>query len=344
MKRVAKAAFFPLVAALLIAAGYGWGRHSFRLFFGGAKTYGTITALLKYYDAQAVLIVAIDQEVVCTRASGMQVQGRMHNGRLTAVTVISNGQATAVRLADTPAHALQSAATELCTTDANGVKRFLMRQSAPSSTDRMQTIVRTETVQVIPGVQGTLRAISASNDIVLALATDAGTFTRASAYPMVTTMTFTLQTNATRYVRTQNGTALPPPSFRDFFLFERDYRYSFRPLFSFAVSGAWYTVLADVGRRMTPPGAYPPFAPVCLAYDPRNPQDALLTPDFAAFKTMTFLQRFNATTEAVFIRWLYPFLFFSIGSVMALVALLLASLVLAPGVRHPGHSATASPP
>jgi hypothetical protein len=133
---------------------------------------------------------------------------------------------------------------------------------------------------------------------VLAVATDAGTFTRAAAYPIVTTMTFMMQTNDNSYVRSVNGVVVPPPAFKDYFLFERDYRCSFRPIFSFAVNGTWHTVLADIGRRMTPPVAYPPFARVCPAYDACNPQDAMLTPDFAAFLKMTFLQRFDATEPA----------------------------------------------
>ncbi len=133
---------------------------------------------------------------------------------------------------------------------------------------------------------------------MLAVATDAGTFTRAAAYPIVTTMTFMMQTNDNSYVRSVNGVVVPPPAFKDYFLFERDYRCSFRPIFSFAVNGTWHTVLADIGRRMTPPVAYPPFARVCPAYDACNPQDAMLTPDFAAFLKMTFLQRFDATEPA----------------------------------------------
>ncbi len=338
MIRCAKLVFFPLVAAVLIAAGWVWGRHSFRLFYDGGMAYGTISAVLKYYDAHADLIVALDQEVIITRASGVRVEARMRNGQITAVTIVSNGQATAVALAGDAPRALEGAVREVCVADAGGVKRFLMRHGAPAAADRLQSIVRTETAKVIPGVHGAVRAITASNGVVLALVTDGGTFAASAAHPVVTTMSFTLQTNGTSYARTVNGAAVPPPAFKDFFLFERDYRYSFRPVFSFAISGAWYTVLADVGRRMTPPGAYPPFAPVCIAYDPHHPADAQLVPDFVSIRKMTFLQRFNATIEAVFIRWLYPFLFFSVGSVMALVALLIISLELAPGPRHPGVS------
>jgi hypothetical protein len=244
---------------------------------------------------------------------------------------VLEGKADDIRFPKTVAET----AKDLSRADADTLKRRLQREAKRGGPEAITRIEKTETAYgffALPKMPhqfvhqaGELRPVETAS---------AGLAITRAVFDLKAAEASTNRNETmTAYTRTLNGVEVSPTK-RDFILFDEAFACEFRPVFRYAVGGTNHVGLADIGRHGAPSPVFGLFGNCRVAFDPAQPEHAILLPDFGTVKFSTSpLAWFSSASEGFFSRWVYLFTLVTIGAGLITISLIAISLVLKPSVR-----------
>ncbi len=350
MLKKMKILMFPGFCALFLLLAYMFGGEDLAVMMKGDRSTGRVTGLIRYYDQdQCDAILDIEQQLTMTLANGATIEAvRDRDGvrrltyrleglesTFTADQIQQAGEAGAEGLLPE----LTAAINAVARTHSDSVMRFLQREENNESERRVVNIRRAEYVQMVTNVnplqldfrlteQGRIGTLLQDGE---ALPVDELVTTINFAFIGGTEESKELKTNVRReQVRTLNGATVPHDS-EDFILYEKDYRYAFRPVLYYNVDDQPFAALADIGARRSPRGGHKIGDKVELSYMPETPELVVLRSDFSILKEQGVLDSINSFFELTFGRWFFP----AISLVVAMAYFIMSVITISLAVQKP---------
>jgi len=278
----------------------------------GERSDGNIAALIRCCEEQCDLLTDITQELTIEQANGVVISAFVNRDgiqrsddyiaeQLAAVNAVKGGKA-------------------------DGIQRFLQREADKESEDRIVSVLRKETTTLLSGLTQPVAADTYK--------------TTEGADQIVTTIQFTyiggtdeeaeLKTDVKRDVsRTFNGEEIACDS-QDFVLQEKDFRYTFRPIFSFEAAEGSVAVIADTGARKSPRPGHNLGDAVKVAYLSEDPVQAVMLSDFSIMKGQNPLEAINSFFNLTFGQWFFPAVSLLIAFVYFGMSIITISLTVKP--------------
>jgi hypothetical protein len=304
---------FPGLTVIFLFIAWLTGGGALRIMLNGERAEGAVSALIRGYEKQYDLLIDIRQDLILTQADGQTITaGADRNGiqRLEDYTVE------------------QLAALNVVRGDkADGIKRFLQREADKESDERIIVVERTEHAMFVPNLTDPALAPALLQD-----ATETNTIITRILFTYIggTDEQDELKTDVMRDVsRTLNGKEVECAS-QDFILYEKDFRYTFRPVFSFEAAGEPVSIIADTGARMSPRGGHKLGDKLKIAYLPDDPQQAIMLSDFGIMKEQDPLDALNSFFNLTFGQWFFPAVSLVVAFVYLLMSVITISIVLKP--------------
>lgn len=307
-----KILLFPALTTLFLFFAWLSGGTAFQIMLNGERTDGKIAALIRCYEEQCGLIADITQELTLTQADGKQITGSANRD--------------GVQNAETYTEEQLAGLNSVKGGKADGIQRFLQREADKDPEQRIVTVLREETAKLLSGLTQPISADAYK--------------TTDGADRIVTTILFTyiggtdeeaeLKTDIRREVsRTLNGEKIECES-QDFILYEKDYRYTFRPIFAFETANGPVAALADTGARMSPRGNHHLGSAVKVAYMPEDPTQATILSDFGSLKEQKPLDALNSFFNFTFGQWFFPAVSLLLAFVYFGMSIITISLAVKP--------------
>jgi len=303
---------FPLLTAVFLFVAWLTGGDAFQIMLNGERADGKIAALIRCHEEQCDLITDITQELTLTQADGEQIAGATDR----------DGIQNAENYAEEQLAALNAVKGG----KADGIQRFLQREADKDSEQRVTSVLRKEITVLLSGLTQPISAnayktTEGANKIVTAIQ-----FT----YIGGTAEEDELKTDVKRDVsRTFNDEEVECES-QDFILYEKDYRYTFRPIFAFETANGPVAVRADTGARMSPRGGHNLGDSVKVAYMPETSEQAVILSDFGSLKEQKPLDALNSFFNLTFGQWFFPAVSLLIAFVYFGMSIVTISLTVKP--------------
>jgi len=359
MKTTLKLLIAPVLALLALWLGYSMGKHSFWLYRHGTHTEGRIVAMVKedMRTGSAELYFDKHTTVRCATADGAELRALVDGSQLTGMIQVAHGvtsrlDAAAIAglrdlskkdLSQNPSAQNVVLLSDLLDANLQTMERRVEREMERSDGARPVRVVKEEHLHVIAAITGRVTAVAMDGAAVTSVVTTTGRFAgdaslrviaAAGGHEEIPAHTGTAQ-HVCSFIRTLDGVVMSNAN-ADFISFETSSFFTFWPVVSFRAGDVRVVKVTNVGRRLTVPPDYRLGARAVVAYNPGDPRDAQLIPDFAAIRRLSPLMRFNARIEAVFGLWLSPAILLIMGVIFSIAGLVLLSMVIWPGVtrRH----------
>jgi len=308
-----KILLFPVLTALFLLSAWFFGGDAFQIMLKGERADGEIAALIRCYEEQCDLLTDITQELTIEQANGAVISAFANRDgvqrpddytaeQLAALNAVKGGKA-------------------------DGIQRFLQREADKESDERVVSVLRVEKVRIF-------------SDLAKPIVADAYK-TPEGADEIITSIQFTyiggtdeeteLKTDVKRDIsRTLNGEPVEHDS-KDFILYEKDYRYAFRPVFSYkTAAGSPIAVPADIGARKSPRGGHHLGDAVKVAYLPEDPAQAIMLSDFSIMKSQNPLDAINSFFNLTFGQWFFPAVSLLLAFVYLIMSIITISLTIKP--------------
>ncbi len=290
MIKKCKVLLFPALTVLFLFSAWFFGGEALTIAIKGERSEGNIVALVRCYEERCDLLVDITQELTLEQADGAVISAFVNREGIQRLDDYAKEHLTAL-------NAVKGG-------KADGIQRFLQREADKESDERIVSVLRTERAMLIPGLP-TPSAAPKMLDAPAATNRDEVITTIQFTYIGGTDEEAELKTNVRRDVsRTLNGKPVEHDS-QDFILHEKDYRYSFRPVFTYQTAQGSAVVLADIATRKSPRGGHRLGDAILAGYMPETPEKAIMLSDFSSLKGRTFLDSINEFFNLTFGRWFF---------------------------------------
>lgn len=310
MKQLIYLLLLPLLGGALMLIGFLWCGDELAAAMNDEKHEGTIAAMIQSGPDGVDLITGLNHHLKITRADGSVLEVDLTNHRTTAVLDA----------------ALASWVNQAVMSNAEGLKRSLLRENASNDSKRVVRIEKTEYARGFFGMKEmpTSFAVHAGEVIPISPTVE----------QQVMTTSAVISGNGAEghsaplqnYSRTHPVHTLPPAR-NDFSMYDSDFDTLFIPVFTYHKSGTPKVGLSDIGKKGGVPIAYRLFSSCKVATITSDPALALLLPNFSSLgSSASPLLWFSAACEGFFSRWVYGFVLIGTGLAVSLMGAIVVSL------------------
>lgn len=319
---------FPVLTVIFLLLAWISGGKDFLTIVKGETADGVVTALVRCYDEERCdLIVDIQQELTLTRADGTSFS--------------ATADRTGIRNADQYSEKQRAALDAVTGVKTDSIKRFLLREEDKEGDDRIRSVTRTERTRLLQSLPGPIDRIELTENGRVASVHAGGRVLQAedsdllvtqiqAAYIGGTEKAEKLKTDViTEASRTLNGEPIDHES-EDFVLYETDYHYVFRPVFTYTGEVGPVAAVADIGARKSPRGGHRIGDSMLIAYVPSEPGRATILSDFGQLKELSLLDAINRFFEITFGRWFFPAVSLLVALVYLIMSVISVPLMLKP--------------
>lgn len=315
MKLMIHLLLLPLLGGALILAGFLWCGDELAAAWNDEKHEGTIAAMIKSGPGGVDLITGLNHHLKITRADGSVLEVDLTNHRTTAVLDAATADA-----------ALASWVNQAVMSDAEALKRSLLRENAGNDSKR---VVRIEKTEYARGYFG-MKEMPTSFEV---LAGEVIPVSPKMEQQVMTTSAVISGNGAEgradtlqNYSRTHPDNTLKPAR-KDFAMYDSDFDTLFIPVFTYRESGTTKVGLSDIGKKGGVPIAYRLFSSCKVASITSDPAVAMLLPNFSSLgSSASPLLWFSAACEGFFSRWVYGFVLIGTGLAVSLMGAIVVSL------------------
>ncbi len=347
-----KIVMFPLYTLLFLVIAWMTGGQQIKTAVTGEQSSGRVIALIRCYEETCDLLQNLEQTFQLERADGAVIDVKQQQERFISLSITAGGKTVSYDAAqieeaadaEEDASELASAVTALEVLERahrDGIKRFLQREAVKDTALRIVRVKKNETLDVMPDIEtpiseytlvdGVLTDIVTANDRALSLADSV-------VLQTVMECTFIGDTEEAEELKTQvkytwerTFAGEPVEQENDDFVFnEKDYKYHFRPVFTYAEDGERRATVSNIGARRSPRAGHNLYDPVKVAYREGAEVEAVLLPDFSIMAEKSVLDKLNFFFEATFGRWFFPAVSLLMAFAYLVISLIQISLTIKP--------------